>query len=190
MESLTQSVHRYTFDVLDTTDVVTYTSSVAQGSMLHNLDYAHRILEEINEKLDSHVPPNTGKDDSIFKYWREGGCMREDEQCDKPSLYDNSFGFTKDLCTSGLEHQIFKFIESGNVFLKEKQYIDREDSEAFKLVQAMSNNFRTFFKVLINSYNKYAAESTISATVALFSLATCVFISFDIYYRIGTLILY
>jgi hypothetical protein len=105
--------------------------------------------------------------------------------CDNVALYNESVGYTKTLAKSGLEHQIFNFIETAKMYLSEKQYLLKTESPLFRLIEYQNAAFYNSLAVLINQYNDYAAASTLTATAALFSLATCVFISFEIYYRIG-----
>jgi hypothetical protein len=184
MHSLSENVHRLSYDVLDN-DTITYAPGGSKSVMRQAIDEYTDQLNEIVYLLSSHLPPAVGTDDPIYKYWRKGACFKEtEEKCDKAE-YLPEIGYTKSLTTSGLEHQIFTFIESANVYLNERQYLNKTDSKAFQLIDHLSENFGEDFQVIIKQFNKYAEKSTVTATVVLFSLACCVFISFGIYYYIG-----
>ena len=183
MQSISQAVHRYTYDLVDN-DPITYTQGSSLAGMLKMINTGKETLADITKQLEPHIPPNTGVDDKVYVYWRLGECMRADKQCDT-ATYHNDVGYTKDLAKSGLEHQIYKFLETADSYIYEGQYQQATSAPTFQLIKYMNDDFYTFFNQLIESFNQYAADSTIVATAVLFSLATCVFISFDIYYQIG-----
>jgi hypothetical protein len=188
MEAATELIHRYSYDVIDTDDIYSYSKQTAAvGEMLKMIDYTNDIYLDLRVKLESHVPPNTYPEDKVYKYWRKGACFKGEESlCDDPALYDATVGYTKELAKSGLDHQFFKFLETASKFISEKDYLgDKSKASSFILLELLSESFYQNFERLIRAFNEYSAESTVSATVALFSLAACVFISFFVYYRIG-----
>ncbi len=130
--------------------------------------------------------PAVGTDDAIYKYWRKGACFLESTQACEDFVYTDEVGYTKALTTSGLEHQLYKFIDTAKVFLRERHFEKlKTDSQSFRLIQLMSDSiYKNLYKLIIE-FNAYAADSTITATAALFSLASGVFMSFGIYYYIG-----
>jgi hypothetical protein len=189
MESLAQKINRYTYDVFDESDTVTYAPDKAMAEMRGAVEEAKDALTELNVKLASHLPPRTGEDDPIYKYWRKGGCfLATEETCEKYS-YDKAVGFTKELTMSGLDLQISAYLTTADKYLNDKLYLKKTGSNEFKLLEYLNFFFYEekppSFTVIVDEYNKYAAQSTITATVVLFSLATCVFITFGTYYYIG-----
>ena len=187
MQALSQAVHRFSYDVFDE-DSYTYVPGEAKAEMARIIQNTEQVLETLREDLAPHLPPAGSDADPIYKYWRKGGCFLDisnEAACDVPALYNDAVGYTKTLAKSGIEHQLFNFIESAKAYLKEEQYIQKTNSPLFQLMEYQNKAFYKNLDVLIRQYNDYSAQSTLTATAALFSLATCVFISFEIYYRIG-----
>ena len=189
MESLAQKINRYSYDVFDNSDTVSYAPDKAMAEMRSAVEEAQDTLKELNEKLADHLPPRAGDDDPIYIYWRKGACfLIPKEKCDT-FPYDKEVGYTKALATSGLDLQISTFIATADTYLNDKIYLQKTASKEFKLLEYLNSAFYEekppFFSVIINEFNKYAEKSTITATIVLFSLATCVFITFGVYYYIG-----
>ena len=184
MQSLTEGIHRLTYDVFDE-DPQIYSPGTAKTAMRETIEKLSDSLEEIIVQLAPNLPPATSKTDPIYIFWRRGDCFKDRaEDCDKVK-YDPSVGFTKALATSGLEQQIFTFIETSNAYLNEKQYLNQTDSKAFKLIDNLNDAFYTDFRVIVREMNRYSERSTIIAIVMLFSLATCVLTSFGFMYYLG-----
>ncbi len=189
IEANTNAVIRQCFDVIDTTDNITYSSGKAAGHLRTTIEHLKDELIEMTTMLGAHIPPRGSDSDPIYKLWRKGACfLPTDAECETYP-YENDIGYTKELTMSGLEHQIFTYIKVAEAFLDNKDYLQNTTSKSFKLLEKM---MWLFYEVkppsslmIVDQYNKYAGESTITATAALFSLASCVFASFGIYYYIG-----
>ena len=190
MEALCQKVSRYAYDVIDSSDTVTYSVGKAEAEFKGAIEEFEDSLEEIIVKLSDHIPPVASEDDPVYKYWRKGGCFSNTQaECDNPANYDPKYGYTYALASSGLEYQILTFIKASKDYLDNKEYLEGTKSRAFNLFERLNNAFYLeeppSFSVIVREFNKYADKSTINATAALFSLATCVFGTFGIYYYIG-----
>jgi hypothetical protein len=189
MESLAQKINRYTYDVFDTVDTVTYSPDKAMAEMRSAIEEAEDSLRELNFMLASHLPPQAPEDDPIYIYWRKGACfLVPKERCDT-FPYDKEVGYTKELATSGLDSQIYTFIQTASKYLDSKLYSQKTSSNSFKLIEYLNSAFYEekppFFSVIIDEFNKYSEKSTGTATAVLFSLAAGVFIAFGVYYYIG-----
>ena len=175
---MTQSVHRYTYDIFDT-DTTTYTPARAQVEMLLAIDQTEKLVAELDNWFKPHLASET---DPIFIAWRKGRCYKA--SCDNLKE-DLTVGYTKEVQVTGLQGQLNLFLKTAKAYLSENQYTQQTNSSAFKLIEYLNNDFYTTLDTVVQRYNEYSAESTVVATAVLFSLATCVFISFDIYYQIG-----
>jgi hypothetical protein len=189
MESLCQKVNRYAYDTIDLSDTVTYSAGKAQAEFRGAVEEFEDSLKEIVILLGDHIPPKGSDDDPVYKYWRKGACFAASQDICDNYKYELDIGYTKALGTSGLEYQILTFIKAAKDYLDNKEYLQGKDSRSFKLIEKLNSKFYEekppSFSVIIREFNKYADKSTITATVALFSLATGVFITFGIYYYIG-----
>lgn len=184
MQANLNRVYRYTFDMMDT-DPYTYAPGQVEGDFKEQIVHTEDTLNQMNVDLAPHMPYSGDSTDTIFKYWRKGACFLDGEgACDK-ATYVNEVGYTKDLNMNGLEHQLYKFIDTAKIYIREGQVSKELASPAFRLIELMSQTVDDYLYKLIIEFNVYAAESTITATAALFSLATGVFLSFGIYYYIG-----
>jgi hypothetical protein len=184
MQSLTEAIHRLSYEVFDE-DSQIFAPGTAKSAMRETIGQLSDSLEEIVTQLAPNLPPATSKVDPIYVFWRRGACFKDrQEDCDSEN-YNPSVGFTKDLATSGLEQQIFTFIETSNSYLNERQYLNQTDSKAFKLIDYLNTAFYTDFRIIVRELNIYSERSTIVATVALFGLATLVLTSFGFMYYIG-----
>jgi hypothetical protein len=189
MESLAQKINRYSYDVFDSTDTVTYAPEKAQAEMRDAISEGFDALAELNVLLAPHLPPLASEDDPIYKYWRKGACFKGDSSVCEKATYDLDVGYTKELATSGLDSQIYAFISAAETYLNDKEYAQKTSSKNFRLIEYLNKAFYedkppSFF-VIVNEFNKYSEKSTVTATVVLFSLATGVFATFGIYYYIG-----
>lgn len=189
MEALCQKVNRYAYDTIDLSDTITYSAGKAQAEFRSAIEEFEDSLEEIAVLLKDHIPPIGADDDPVYKYWRKGACFAaSDDICEKYK-YELDIGYTKALATSGLEYQISTFIKAARDYLDNKEYLQGKDSRSFRLIEKLNSKFYEekppSFSVIVREFNKYADKSTITATVALFSLAACVFATFGIYYYIG-----
>jgi hypothetical protein len=184
MQALSQRMHRLSYDVFDE-DTFTYSPGRAKADFREIIEHCKDEIERLNVLLSPHLPPAAPTDDPIYKYWRKGACFLETEELCDTYPYNETIGYTKSLATSGLEHQLYTFVEAANVFLNEKQYLNQTNSKAFKLMEYLNKAFYDDLRILVREFNGYSEKSTVAATAVLFSLAACVFISFGIYYHIG-----
>ena len=189
MEALCQKVSRYAYDVIDTSDTVSYSVGKAEAEFRDAIAEFEDELADIVERLSDHIPPKAAEDDPVYTYWRKGECFSNTKEECINAQYDLSYGYTYALATSGLEYQISTFIKAAKEYLDNKEYLQGTKSRAFNLFERLNVAFYLeeppSFSVIVREFNKYADKSTINATAALFSLATCVFGTFGIYYYIG-----
>jgi hypothetical protein len=185
MQTFSQNIHRLTYDVIEN-DEMSYTQGRAIGILRNKLVDTSKTLSQLNIQLGAHLPPRSSDSDPIYKLWRQGGCFFNNlTKCDDDRTFSTQIGYTKELATSGLDKQFTRYITEATNFLANGLYKELDKGTVFQLLEKLNAEFYDAVSKIIDQFNQYAADSTIIATVALFTLASGVFGSFGIYYYIG-----
>jgi hypothetical protein len=159
-------------------DNTTFTPGRAQLTMWNSLIDLQSSTDSLNVRFAQFLPPHQSINSGLYRVLRLGECFYSDvKKCtDEWPNYVPEVGYTKELMNTGLDEQMYTFIEAGKAFLAAANYT--VNNPHFRLMSLMSDDFQESLGAVQRELLVFTWNTSQRDTILVIGTAVLILLSF------------